>query len=116
ITFEQDKLLYDVAHGAATLDTFLERFGHRCISEMELATPRWREDPTYLHQIVARLKANPGRAPADIHRQNTERRQEAEQDLPRLLEKAGGSSLREVIEATLREARALLPYRESGKH
>lgn len=116
ITFEQDRLLYDVAHGKATLAQFLERFGHRCIGEMELATPRWREDSTYLEQTVARLNANPGRAPDDIHRQNLERREQAEQDLPEILASAGGSSLRENIETNLAEARALLPYRETGKY
>ncbi len=116
ITFEQDKLLYDIAHGPATLDDFLKRFGHRCIGEMELATPRWREESTYLQQTVARLRANPGRPPTEIHHQNVARRQQAERELPGILEKAGGSSLREDIEVHLAEARALLPYRESGKY
>jgi len=62
------------------------------------------------------LKANPGRAPDDIHRQNRERRQQAEHDLPGILANAGGSSLREDIEAKLAEARTLLPYRETGKY
>ena len=115
VTFEQDKLLYDIAHGQATLDDFLRRFGHRSIGEMELATPRWREDCTYLQQTIARLRANPGRPPTEIHLQNVARRQQAERELPTVLEKAGGSSMREDIEANLAEARALLPYRESGK-
>src|SRR5262249_26500593 len=109
------KLLYDVAHGGATLAAFLERFGHRAIGEMELATPRWREDATYLEQTIARLRANPGRPPLEIHKQNLTRRQQAERDLPGILENAGGSSLREDIEARLAEARVLLPYRETGK-
>jgi rifampicin phosphotransferase len=116
ITFEQDKLLYEVAHGQATLEEFLRRFGHRAIGEMELATPRWREHPGYIEQTIARLKANPGRSPAEIHEQNLHRRREAEAQLPSVLEKAGGSSLREDIEANLAEARSLLPYRETGKY
>jgi rifampicin phosphotransferase len=116
ITFEQDRLLYEVAHGKATLAQFLERFGHRAIGEMELATPRWREDAKYLEQTVARLKANPGRPPDDIHQQNLQRRQQADHELPGILASAGGSSLREDIEANLAEARTLLPYRETGKY
>ncbi len=116
VTFEQDKLLYEVAHGKASLEEFLGRFGHRAIGEMELSTPRWRESPTYLEQTIARLKANPGRAPAEIHEHNLQRRREAEAQLPSLLEKAGGSSLREDIEVNLGEARSLLPFRETGKY
>src|SRR5262249_32375594 len=36
--------------------------------------------------------------------------------LPKLLADAGGGSLREDIDANLAEARALLPYRETGKY
>lgn len=115
ITFEQDQMLYDVAHDQATLAAFLQRFGHRCIGEMELARPRWREDPTYLEQTVTRLRANAGRPPTEIHHHNVQRREQAERELPATLAQAGGSSLREDIEADLAEARALLPYRESGK-
>ncbi|MCI0684871.1 MAG: hypothetical protein L0Y71_22465 [Gemmataceae bacterium] len=116
ITFEQDELLYEVAAGRATLDEFLASFGHRCVGEMELATPRWRENPAYLEQTLARLRANPGRPPGLIHQDNVARRQQAEQELPRMLTEAGGSSLREDIEANLAQARELLPYRETGKH
>jgi pyruvate,water dikinase len=116
LTFEQDEMLYEVASGRATLDDFLERFGHRCVGEMELGTPRWRENPAYLEKTVARLRANPGRPPGLIHQENVERRQRAERELPKILADAGGSSLREDIEANLSEARSLLPYREAGKY
>ena len=115
VTFEQDKTLYDIAHGEGTLTAFLDRFGHRCVGEMELMTPRWRENPAYLEQTVARLRANPGRPPMEIHQQNVARREQAERDLPATLAKAGGSSLREDIDVNLADARALLPYREAGK-
>jgi phosphohistidine swiveling domain-containing protein len=116
ITFEQDRLLYDVAQGRAVLADFLDRFGHRCIGEMELATPRWRENATYLEQTIARLRAHPGRRPDEVLEQNRRRRTLAEEELPRWLRQRGGSSLREEIEANLDEARRLLPYRETGKY
>ena len=43
-------------------------------------------------------------------------RAEVEKDLPRILVECGGSSFHEEIETHLRQARALLAYRESGKH
>jgi pyruvate,water dikinase len=115
VTFEQDALLYRVAQGQADLAAFLERFGHRCIGEMELAVPRWHEQPSYLEQTVARLRASPGRSPEEIHHQSAERYREARAKLPETLKQWGGSSFREQIERDLDDARALLPYRESGK-
>jgi len=115
-TFEQDALLHDVARGRATLEEFLGRFGHRCIGEMELSEPRWRENPQYLHQMIGRMKGADGRNPSAVHEENVRKRQEAEKQLPRELARWGGSSLRERLEADLADAQALLPYRESGKH
>ncbi len=36
-----------LADGTLDQRTFLERFGHRCQNEMELAQPRWSETPTH---------------------------------------------------------------------
>jgi pyruvate,water dikinase len=115
VTFEQDSLLYKVAHGHSDLSTFLERFGHRAIGEMELAVPRWREQPSYLEQTLTRLRRNPGRSPEEIHSESAERYRQARAALPETLRQWGGSCFREQIEQDLDDARALLPYRESGK-
>ncbi|MBE3070446.1 MAG: hypothetical protein IMZ66_09460, partial [Planctomycetes bacterium] len=115
-TFEQDAMLYQVARGGATMDDFLARYGHRAVGEMELAEPRWREDPAYLVQMAARLRSAPGRGPEEIHRDNVAKRQAAERGLPDLLRRWGGSCFRERIGENLAQAQALLPYRESGKH
>jgi phosphohistidine swiveling domain-containing protein len=115
VTFEQDAILYRVAQGQADLATFLERFGHRSIGEMELSLPRWREQADYLQQTVARLHNGTGRSPEEIHQQGLERYREARARLPQTLQQWGGSCFRAQIEADLDLARALLPYRESGK-
>jgi len=115
VTFEQDTLLFKVAHGQADLATFLERFGHRAVGEMELAVPRWREQPNYLEPMLGRLRTNPGRSPAEIHRESSERYCQARASLPATLKQWGGSCFREQIEQNLDDARALLPYREAGK-
>ena len=36
-----------LAEGTLDQRTFMERFGHRCQNEMELAQPRWSETPTH---------------------------------------------------------------------
>jgi len=115
-TFAQDAMLHAVARGQETMDSFLAAYGHRCVGEMELAQPRWREDTTYLEQVVARLRSSPGRTPGEIHKDNLTRRQEAEKRLGDLLAHWGGRTFRERIAADLADAQALLPYREAGKH
>ena len=115
-TMAQNAMLSDVAAGRASMDEFLAQFGHRCVGEMELAVPRWREDPTYPKQAVGRLAKGTGRTPADVHHENLAARRRAEASLEETLARWGGSSFRERLAADLADAQALLPYRESGKH
>ena len=115
-TFDQNSLLWRVSEGSATMEEFLARYGHRAAGEMELAQPRWREDASYLAKVAASYRRPGSRAPDDLHKANTARRLAAECDLPALLEAAGASSLREDVLSAMREAQALLPWRETGKH
>lgn len=116
ITFEQDDLLYRVAQDQAHFEDFLERFGHRATGEMELMEPRWREDPSYLHQIIRQLKSVSDHTPAEAHERNVRQRETAERELPAALARWGGSSLLEQVLEPLADARALLIYRETGKY
>ena len=115
-TYEQDTLLFDVAQGRAPMSGFLERFGHRAVGEMELAEPRWREDPDALAPLLAALRSTDARGPREVHADNVATRDEAEARLPGLLAEHGASSLREEVERDLADARRLLPFREVGKH
>ncbi|MDA1141131.1 MAG: PEP-utilizing enzyme [Planctomycetota bacterium] len=115
ITLEQDALLSRVAVGEANMDEFLERFGHRCVGEMELMEPRWREDPDYLERLTVSMRGN-GFDTTEIHRRNSERREHALQGLPEKLAGWGGSSFLEEAVDCAETARRLLPYRESGKY
>jgi pyruvate,water dikinase len=116
ITFEQDELLYQVAKGQATMAEFLDKFGHRTTGEMELMEPRWREDQSYLNIIVKQLQSGSSHALGELHARNVQKREAAERELPSALVQAGGTSLREVIDDHLADARALLVYRETGKY
>lgn len=116
VTFDQDALLSRVAAGEVPMQEFLDCYGHRAAGEMELAEPRWREDTTYLERIVEQIQKSDGRSMADRHRENAGRREEAQAGLPKALAEWGGSCFREEIEANLRDAQEMLPYRETGKH
>jgi phosphohistidine swiveling domain-containing protein len=115
-TYEQDALLYRVAKGEAALDGFIAQYGHRATGEMELSEPRWREDQSYLRQVIAQIGRSHAKSMPNIHRDNLQKYHEARSALPTLLASWGGSSFAEEIEEHLAEARALLPYRETGKH
>jgi len=115
-TFEQDSLLYNVAAGDASMDDFLGRFGHRCVEELELARPRWREDRKYLEQTVQRIRSTHSHNPHEIHATALAKRREAEAELPRLLEQAGASCFLENVRKYVDFAQELLPFRESGRH
>jgi pyruvate,water dikinase len=114
-TYEQNLMLSHVAKGKATMAEFVEAYGHRATNEMELSEPRWREDQAFLKQMVEQMRAG-GRSLEEVHRDNVHKSAEALRELPARLAQAGGSAFREDIEANLRLARSLLPYREAGKH
>lgn len=60
---------------------FLDTFGHRSLYEVEMANPRWREQPDYLFDLLAAYAAlNQDHAPFDP-RQQAQRRQAAEQEV-----------------------------------
>jgi phosphohistidine swiveling domain-containing protein len=116
ITIEQNEALYEVAKNALTMSEYLDRFGHRAVDEMELAQPRWREDPAYLKQMLRAYQRDGTASPMARHDENSLRRQQAERDLPAILAHWGGASFREDVQVDLIDAQALLPYRELGKH
>jgi pyruvate,water dikinase len=115
-TVEQNAMLFRVSQGEETMDAFLQRYGHRCAGEMELAKPRWWEDDTFLRQIVDRQEATEEHSPSSLHQRNQERREQAMRELPDVLAQWGGSFMREEIEGLAVEVQNLLPYRETGKH
>ena len=114
VTFEQGVLLCRVARGEAEMGEFLELYGHRCLGEMELMEPRYREDPSYPEQLADQLKD--ARRLEDAHQENTKRRDDAEKALPETMARWGGSSFASDVTELLRQTRTLLPYRENGKH
>jgi pyruvate,water dikinase len=58
---------------------FLDRFGHRAIEEVELARPRWREQPAYpLSVIASYLGCGPEASPAAVHRRRRQEREAVE--------------------------------------
>ncbi|MCK4283184.1 MAG: hypothetical protein KAX44_02620 [Candidatus Brocadiae bacterium] len=115
-TVEQNAMQYGVARGEQSREAFLEKYGHRAVEEMELANPRYREDPSFLDRMGRAGEPGEERSPEVLHRKSARMREEAMSRLPELLEECGGSCFREGLESMAKEAQELLPYREIGKH
>ncbi len=107
--------LWKVATGDMTLTDFLKDYGHRAVDEFELAQPRWREDTTYIEQMIASFQQeNAGVSPSEgDNAQQIEQRESGEKELAtRLGNKTG---LRKQIESELDFARIYMPFRETAK-
>jgi pyruvate,water dikinase len=94
-----------LAEGSLTRVEFLERFGHRGSQEMELAQPRWAEDPNGWERLAAATSLGP----------------EEEPDVTVVWERiATQAGLKPALRSALaKEAQALHTYlglREAAKH
>lgn len=102
----------------AALDAFLEEFGHRTGSELDLSRPRWRDDPATVLRAVANRLAGDG--PED-HREHLERlRRDAERAAADLEARAGrgvlGPVKRPIVRQLIRTYRGGIQLREHHKH
>ena len=70
LTVETNDKLQQVALRDLSLTDFLKDYGHRAVDEFELAQPRWREDATYLEQIVASFRRGEVTSPRTTGRGN----------------------------------------------
>src|SRR5262249_43433977 len=94
-----------VAAGRMTRDEFLAQFGHRGSHEMELAHPRWAEDPDALEQLFhAAGREAAAQAP------------NPQQALERLAGEAGlTAAQRDALANEVNVLRTYLALRESAK-
>ena len=116
LTVETNEKLWEAATGDLSLTDFLKDYGHRAVDEFELAQPRWREDTTYLEQIIASFRqknTESSSSKSDGAQQQIAQRESAEKELAtRLGNKTG---LRKQIESELDFARTYMPFRETAK-
>ncbi|MBI2877047.1 MAG: pyruvate, phosphate dikinase [Candidatus Tectomicrobia bacterium] len=88
-------------------EQFLRDYGHRAICEIEISHPRWREDPSYLLEVVrAHVRANGAVRPQPAE----EKRRAAEAELDSL-----GRLPRSNLHAITRRAREAARLREMAK-
>jgi pyruvate,water dikinase len=78
----------DALAGTPFLDAwqrFLDTFGHRALYEVEMANPRWREQPDYLFEVLAAYARLPQDVVPFAPAEQARRRQATEQDTLRRL-------------------------------
>ena len=76
----------DVADFLAALDDFRKHHGHRAPREAELATPRWREDTSFLFEVVRSFVEAPDLpSNTEVDRERRRKRRAARQVLDRML-------------------------------
>lgn len=100
-----------VLHGTAfeaALDEFMAQFGHRCTGEVELMSPRWREDPGPVLAMVRTFMASR----SDVRELHGE--QLAAMD--RLHQSVSKRWQRRLIDTLIDEIRDLSALRENTRH
>ena len=118
LTVETNEKLWQVANGDLALTDFIKNYGHRAVNEFELAQPRWREDTTYLEQVIASFQqeisgTDKGQERASHFVRQVEQREAAEAELRVIL--GDKANLQKQIESELDFTRRYMPFRETAK-
>ena len=119
LTVETNEKLWEVAKGQISLADFLKDYGHRAVNEFELAQPRWREDTSYLEQIIASFSQEVSEPDEETQNgsqhfaRQIEQRNTAEKELAEVIKNKVG--LRKQIESELDFTRRYMPFRETAK-
>ena len=113
LAVEQALWLIEAGKPGSGLQDFLDRFGHRCGREMELAEKRWWEEPGKVRLLGQQMALTE----ADFRARRlsfSEQRVAVELDVLELLGREQPEAV-EPFAQLLRETRRLLPWRENGK-
>ena len=114
LTVDANLKMWEVAQGELTLEDFLEKYGHRSVGEFELAQPRWREDPSYIEQIITSFHTNPNANPMKHLQAQRTNREKAKRRIARLpVGKA--AAFRKRINKVLALTQRYMPFRETAK-
>ena len=114
LTVDANLKMWQVAQGELALEDFLQQYGHRSLGEFELAQPRWREDPSYVEQIVSSFRTNPDANPAKHLQAQEINRTKAKSRLARL--RVGqAAAFQKKIDRALNLTQRYMPFRETAK-
>jgi pyruvate,water dikinase len=106
------------AEARGAIDGFLERYGMRCIGEIDITQPRWNEQPTALVPVIlANLDAfEPGEARRRFDHGRAAAEAKAAEILKRVRALPDGEAKAAETEAMIARVRAFAGYREYPKY
>ncbi|MFD8078743.1 rifamycin-inactivating phosphotransferase [Streptomyces sp. NPDC059718] len=100
------------------IETYLDRYGMRCVAEIDITRPRWRERPTALVPVILDNVRNfePGAAERRFE-EGRQKAQEKEQDvLSRLRALPDGDRKADETKGMIDRVRTFIGYREYPKY
>ncbi|QFZ78520.1 phosphoenolpyruvate synthase [Streptomyces fagopyri] len=100
------------------LETYLDRYGMRCVAEIDITRPRWRERPTTLVPVILDNVRNFGPGAAERRfEQGRQKAREKEQDvLSRLRSLPDGDRKADEAKRMIDRVRTFIGYREYPKY
>ncbi|WP_018515919.1 rifamycin-inactivating phosphotransferase [Streptomyces sp. ScaeMP-e10] len=106
------------AEAREAIDAYLDRYGMRCVGEIDITRPRWRERPTTLVPLILDNVRNfgPGAAAHRFAQGRAKARQKEQDVLSRLRALPDGDRRAETAKRMIDQVRAFAGYREYPKY
>ncbi|MFI5724989.1 rifamycin-inactivating phosphotransferase [Streptomyces cyaneofuscatus] len=106
------------AEAREAIDAYLDRYGMRCVGEIDITRPRWRERPTTLVPLILDNVRNfgPGAAAHRFEQGRQKARQKEQDVLSRLRALPDGNRRAEAAKRMIDQVRAFAGYREYPKY
>jgi phosphoenolpyruvate synthase/pyruvate phosphate dikinase len=100
------------------IEAYLDRYGMRCVGEIDITRPRWRERPTALVPVILDNVRNfePGAAERRFEQGRRKARQKAQEVLERLRALPDGERKADETERMVDRVRTFIGYREYPKY
>jgi rifampicin phosphotransferase len=100
------------------IETYLDRYGMRCVGEIDITRPRWRERPTTLVPVILDNVRNfePGAAERRFEQGRREARRKEEDVLSRLRDLPDGERKAAETKRMIDRVRTFIGYREYPKY
>ncbi len=100
------------------IEAYLERYGMRCVGEIDITRPRWRERPTTLVPVILDNVRNfgPGAAERRFEQGRQKAREKEEEILSRLRALPDGDRKADETKRMIDRVRTFIGYREYPKY
>ncbi|MFJ2024857.1 rifamycin-inactivating phosphotransferase [Streptomyces sp. NPDC087897] len=100
------------------VEAYLDRYGMRCVGEIDITRPRWRERPTTLVPVILDNVRNfgPGAAEQRFEQGRRKARQKEQEVLSRLRALPDGDRKAEETQRMIDRVRTFIGYREYPKY